>query len=217
MNIRVILADDHVIMREGLRRLLESQPGIEVVAEVGDGRNAVKKAKELRPDVVIIDIGMPDLNGIEAARQIMSSIPRVKIIGLSMHSEKQFIVEMLRAGASAYLLKDCASQELVQAIREALVNRIYLSPSIADDVIRSYIHDLPDIPLSPYSVLTAREREVLQLLAEGKSIKEISKSLYVSVKTIETHKQNIMEKLNIHNIAGLTKYAVVEGLTTLDT
>jgi DNA-binding NarL/FixJ family response regulator len=216
MVIKILLADDHEIVREGLRNLLEKQEGFEVVAEAEDGLTAVKKAKKLSPDLVIMDIGMPDLNGIEATRQILAESPHIKIIALSMHSETRFVSEMLKAGASAYLLKDSAFEELIQAIQASRSNKIYLSPSIAEKVIKNYITSFPRESFSPFSILTQREREVIQLIAEGKSTKKIASLLFLSIKTVETHRQNIMEKLDLHSVAELTKYAIREGLTSLD-
>ncbi len=215
MGIRVILADDHKIVRDGLRSLLEKQSDIEVVAEAHNGRTAVKQVHELSPDIVIMDISMSDLNGIEATYQIIAKSPNIKVLALSMHSDKRFVEGMLKAGASGFMLKDSAFTELVSAIRVLTSNQIYLSPPIASVVTEDYISKKTKAGFSIHSTLTSREREVLQLLAEGKSTKEISSSLNVSVKTIETHRKKIMEKLNIKSIAGLTKYAIREGLTTL--
>jgi DNA-binding NarL/FixJ family response regulator len=217
MSIKVFLADDHQMVREGLRTLLEKQPGMEVVGEAKTGREAVQLVQELLPHVVIMDIGMPDLNGIEATRQIVAKTQSVKVIALSMHSDRRFVVEMLKAGASGYLLKDSAFNELAQAIRAVVADRIYLSPKIADLVIKDYIRFSPKTEFSIFSLLTPRERQVLQLLSEGKTTKEIASDLQISVKTVETYRQQIMEKLNIHNIAELTKYAIREGLTSLET
>jgi DNA-binding NarL/FixJ family response regulator len=216
VKIRILLADDHKIVREGLRTLIEKQPGLEVVGEANSGRMALKLALELKPDVVIMDITMPDLNGIEATRQIHSEIPGVKVIALSMHSDKRLVAGILMAGASGYLLKeDCDSGELTRAIRAVATNQIYLSPKISEIVIKDYVRHLSMTASSPFSILTPREREVLQLLAEGKSTKEIASCLHVSVKTVETHRNKIMEKLDIRSIAELTKYAIRERLTPL--
>lgn len=216
MSIRILLADDHKIVREGLKALLEKQSGMEVIAEAEDGRTTVKLVLELSPDVVIMDVGMPDMNGIEATRQIIANAPGVKVVGLSMHSDRRFVVEMLKAGARGYMLKDCAFEELANAILAVASNRTYLSPEIANIVIRDYAHLLSKEDLSVFSILTVREREVLQLLSEGKTTRECASCLKVSVKTVETHRQQIMNKLNIHSIAELTKYAIREGLTSLD-
>ena len=216
MNIKILLADDHQLVRQGLRSLLEKQADFEVVGEAEDGLSALKKARELLPDVVIMDVAMPKLNGIEAAREILTVSPEIKVIALSMHAEDRFVAEMLRAGASAYLLKDSAYEELVQAIKASLANKIYVSQPITESLIKDYITQIPREDFSAFSILSQRERQVLQLLAEGKSTKEIASLLFVSVKTVETHRQKIMDKLDIHTIAGLTKYAIKEGLTSLD-
>ncbi|HVN24122.1 MAG TPA: response regulator transcription factor [Syntrophorhabdales bacterium] len=216
MSVRLLLADDHKIMREGLKALLEQRADVQVVAEAENGLEAVQLTQELRPDIVIMDIGMAGLNGIEATRQITAGVPGVKVIALSMHSEKRFVVEMLKAGASGYLLKDSAPEELTAALRALAANRPYLSPKITDVVLKEYLSTLPQTEPTAFTVLTAREREVLQLIAEGKTTKEIASALKVSVKTIETHRQQMMEKLNIRSIAELTKYAIREGLTSLD-
>ena len=215
MGIRIVLADDHKIVRDGLRSLLENQQDIEVVAEAEDGRTTVKQAQEFLPDVIIMDISMHDLNGIEATRQITTKSPGVKVLALSMHSDKRFVTGMLRAGASGYLLKESAFRELVNAIRVVASNQTYLSPRIAGMVTEDYVHHLSATDSSTRLTLTAREREVLQLLAEGKSTKQMAAHLHVSVKTIETHRQKIMDKLDIYNVAELTKYAIREGLTSL--
>lgn len=215
MSIKILIADDHKIIREGLRALIERQPGMEVIGEVGNGRKAVQLVRELLPDVIIMDIAMPDLNGIEATRQIVTKTPSVRVIALSMHSDKRFVVEMLKAGASGYLLKDCAFEELVYAIRAVTANKNYLSPKIADKVIKDYIRLFPTEDLSVFSALSPRQRQVLQLLSEGKGTSQIALDLQISVKTVETHRQQIMDKLNIHSIAELTKYAIREGLTSL--
>jgi DNA-binding NarL/FixJ family response regulator len=215
MNTRIILADDHQIIRDGLRSLLSKVPGMLVVAEAANGRDAVSLALEMEPEVVIMDISMPDLNGIEATRQIIAKVPRIKVIALSIHSDQRFVIEMLKAGASGYLLKDRAFEDLVLAIRAVLANRTYLCQEISEIVVGEYVRNLKQTDSSAYSVLTAREREVLQLFAEGNSTAQIAERLNLSVKTIETHRQNIMEKLNLRSIAELTKYAIREGLTSL--
>jgi two-component system response regulator NreC len=216
MSIKILIADDHKIFREGLRALIEKQPGMEIIDEVENGRKAVQLVRDLLPDVIIMDIAMPDLNGIEATRQIVSKIPNAKVIALSMHSDKRFVVEMLKAGASGYLLKDCAFEELAHAIRAVRTNRTYLSPKITDIMIKDYVRLFPKTKLSVSSILTPRQREVLQLLSEGKTTSQIAQDLQVSVKTVETYRQQIMEKLDIHSIAELTKYAIREGLTSVE-
>ena len=217
MSTKILLADDHKITRQGLRSLLEKQPDMKVVAEAEDGREAVRLARELHPDVVIMDVSMPDLNGMAATRQILGKSKKVKIIALSMHSDTLFISEMLKSGASGYLLKDCAFEELREAIRTVIAGNIYLSPAISDVVVDDYLHRLSKTgPSDSGEVLTDREREVLQLMAEGKSTKQIARELYISVKTVETHRRQIMNKLNIHTVAELTKYAIRKGLTSLE-
>jgi DNA-binding NarL/FixJ family response regulator len=215
MKIRIMIADDHEIVRNGLRSLIEKELDMEVIAEAGNGRDAVRIALELAPDVVIMDIAMPDLNGIEAARQIIAALPRIKVIALSMHADKRYVMEMLKAGASGYILKDSAFEELACAIRTTLKNRTYLSPSITEIVIGDYVQLALASNDTAFSLLSSREREVLQLLAEGKSTAQIAESLGISVKTVETYRQHIIEKLDIRSVAELTKYAIREGLTSL--
>jgi two-component system, NarL family, response regulator NreC len=186
---------------------------MEVVAQAKDGRTTVELVKELSPNVVIMDIGMPDLNGIEATRQITKERPKTKVIALSMHSSKNFIIEMFKAGASGYLLKDCEFDELVEAIRLVMSNKTYISPAISDVVVDNYMRQPANAKDSAFSVLSHREREVLQLLTEGKATKQIAKRLHISAKTVEVHRLNLMNKLKIDSIAQLTKYAIQEGLT----
>ncbi len=215
MNKKILLADDHKLFREGLRVLLENDPDIEVIAEADNGRKAVKLTRDLSPDVVVMDISMPDLNGIDATHQILSETPDTKIIALSMYSDRRYIIGMLKAGASGYLLKDCAFKELKNAITAVFNGQTYMSPEISDTVVKDYAKHLSDTDASASSVLTDREREVLQLIAEGMTTKEIATTLHVSVKTIEFHRSRIMGKLNIRSIAELTKFALREGLTAL--
>lgn len=214
MAATILIADDHRLLREGLRALLERE-GFQVIAEADNGRSAVQLAKKLKPDIVITDIGMPDLNGVEATKKICAEVPRSKVLALSMHTESRFVLGVLEAGASGYLLKDAAFEELSSAIKAVLKGQIYLSPSIAGVVVRQSIGRPGSKPKSDRATLSKREHEVLQLIAEGKSTKEIAATLYISVKTVETHRKQIMDKLDIHSIAGLTKYAVREGLTLL--
>ena len=216
MGIRILLAEDHQIMREGLRAMLDKQSGMEVVAEAADGRVAVQLAKEMSPDVVIMDIGMAGLNGVEATRYIAAESKDVKVIALSMHSNRQIVAETLRAGASGYLLKGCAFTELCSAIRTVVANQIYLSPGITDVVVEDYVRHLSAAEPAIHAILSPRERETLQLLAEGNPTKQIASLLHVSVKTIETYRRQIMNTLDIHNLPELTKYAIREGLTSLD-
>jgi two-component system response regulator NreC len=215
MSVRIILAEDHRITREGLVNLLKERPDMEVVGEAENGREAVRLARELSPDLVIMDVTMPDLNGIDATRIITSGSNKTKVIALSMYSDKQFVQGMIQAGASGYLLKDCAFEELVSAIQAVIHGDTYLSPGIAGIVVQDYLNKLTTDRSSADTVLTNREREVLQLIAEGNSTKEIAARLSVSVKTVETHRRQIMEKLGIFSIAELTKYAIREGLTSL--
>lgn len=216
MSIRVLLGDDHKIVREGLRSILENELHMEVVGQGEDGRTVVELAKKLQPDIVIMDISMPDLNGIEATRQILAGFPKIKIIALSMYSDKRYISEMLSAGASGYLLKHCALDELERAIQTVLAHKTYISPDIAGNVVQDYVDRLSSNQPSGVSSLTAKEREVLQLLAEGKSTKEIAGTLHVSIPTIDTHRQHIMEKLQLFTVAELTKFAIRQGLTSLE-
>jgi len=216
MSIRVILAEDQTIMREGLRSLLEKYPDMEVSAEADTGRTTVALCRQFRPDVVVMDITMPDLNGIEATRQIMAECPGVKVLALSVHSERQFVEGMFEAGASGYLLKDCAARDLASAIRAVAQNQTYLSPKIAGLIVEGYVRHLSKTSSTGYAGLTDREREVLQLLAEGKSRKEIADLLHISPRTVETHRRQIMDKLNLRTNAELTKFAIREGLTPLE-
>jgi len=215
MGTRILLADDHAIIRQGLCSLLETQPDIEVVGAADDGRKALELARELKPDVVIMDVSMPNLNGIDAARKIVSDCPGVKIIALSMHSSRRFVSGMLKAGASGYILKECLFDELIGAIETVSRGGIYLSPRITGVVVEDYVKRLSGEDESEQALLTEREREVLQLLAEGKSTKQIAIQLHVSGKTIESNRRRIMEKLGAHSVAELTKYALREGLTSL--
>jgi len=212
MSIRIILADDHAILRHGLSKSFQQEEDFKVVGQAKDGRSTVELAKELLPDVVVMDIAMPDLNGVEATRQITKECPNVKVVGLSMHSTDKYVREMFRAGAKGYLLKDCLFEELTQAIRTVVDGKTYVSPSVGQTVVEDYINK-PDDPRSAFRVLSEREREVLQLLAEGKPTKQVAKHLHISPKTVEAHRLRIMEKLEIDNIAQLTKYALQEGLT----
>jgi DNA-binding NarL/FixJ family response regulator len=215
MTTKILIADDHKLMREGLRTLIEKQAELEVIAEAGDGRDAVRLTRELEPDVVIMDIAMPVLNGIEATHQIVGEFEKTKVIVLSMHADKRFVTKALKIGVSAYLLKDSAFKDLLQAIREVENNKIFLSPRITDIVINDYIHSSVSNDATVLYKLSGREREVLQLIAEGKTTKEISLRLFVSTKTIESHRKKIMDKLDIHNVAELTKYAIREGIISL--
>jgi len=217
MSIKILLADDHKITRDGLKALLENQQNMIVIGEAENGRQAVRLASELAPDVIVMDINMPELNGIEATRQIIAELPNTKIIALSMYSDKRYVVGMLKADVSGYLLKNCAFDELVSAISAVVANQNYMSQKIADTVMKDYANILESSDASPASTLTAREREVLQLIAEGLKTKDIAARIHVSVKTVETHRQQVMRKLNAKSVAELTKIALREGLTSLDT
>ncbi len=211
---RILLADDHSLFLNGLRALLERQPGLEVVGEAMDGRNAVTAALEKLPDVVIMDVSMPIMNGIEATRRITSELPAVKVLCLSMHAEARFVEGALEAGAAGYVLKECALEELLTAIRAVTGGQTYLSPAIAGTVVEALKTQRTRSHPSVFALLSEREREVLQLLAEGDSAKEIAARLNLSVKTVGTYRERMMTKLDIHSLAGLVKYAIQEGLTS---
>ncbi len=215
-KIKVLIADDHQIVRDGLRSLLEKESDIQVIGEAKEGRTTLRMVRDLAPQVVIMDVAMPDLNGIEATIQIKKEFPEVKVIGLSMHDDRRFVLKMIKAGASGYLIKDCAFKELAGAIRVVAVhNKIYLSPGITDIMVQNYISGSPAGESIIFSVLSPREREVLQLIAEGKTSNQIAEQLHVSVKTVETHRATILNKLNIRSVAELTKFAIREGITSV--
>ncbi|MBN1764326.1 MAG: response regulator transcription factor [Sedimentisphaerales bacterium] len=218
MSMKILLADDHGIVRNGLRSMIEKQTedDLEVIAEAENGRVAVELAHKLNPDIVIMDVSMPDLNGIEASRQILSKNPKIKIMALSMHSNRRFVADMLKVGVTGYVLKESVFDELILAIRAITAGNTYLSPKITGAVVEDYVAHLTADKVSVSDILTGREREVLQLMAEGKSTKQIAAQLCVSVKTVESNRRQIMIKLDIDNVAELTKYAIREGLTTLD-
>jgi DNA-binding NarL/FixJ family response regulator len=216
VDIRIIIADDHQIVRQGLRVLIEKEPDMEVVGEAEDGQATVSLAKELHPHIVLMDIKMPDLNGIEATRQILTDMPDVKIIALSMYPDQRFVMNMLKSGARGYLLKDSAFEELAQAIRLVMANKTYLCPLVTEVVVKDIVTLNPSSHQTALVVLTSREREVLRLLAEGKRTSQIAQLLDISVKTVDTHRQQIIHKLGIRSLAELTKYAIREGLTSLE-
>jgi len=216
MTVTVLLADDHKIMRDGLRALLEKEPGIAVIAEAEDGSVAVRLAQELKPDVVVMDVAMPVLSGIEATRLIRSTMPGVKVIALSMHADRKFVREMLAAGASGYLLKDSAYEELSKALHTVCNNHDYLSPPLASPAREEYRRGGTEAPAARHAEpLSMREREILQLIAEGKSTHHIATSLCLSEKTVAAHRSNIMHKIGVKSVAELTKYAIREGLTSI--
>jgi two-component system response regulator NreC len=215
MSFKVLIVDDHRIMREGLRAMLEKEPDIKVVGDAADGRMAQLLARDLAPDVIIMDVSMPELNGIEATRQITAELRGVKIIALSMHEDRRFVLNMLKAGAAGYMLKDDAFKNLAKAVRMVAANKTYLSREISD-LLENDCRSLSTfLESADFQLLSCREREVLQLVTEGKTSNQIADSLHISVKTVETHRQQVMEKLNIKGVAELTKYAIREGLTSL--
>jgi len=214
MTLRVLLADDHRIVREGLRALLERLPGVEVVGEARDGREAVDAAGRTDPDIVLMDLAMPSMNGIEATRRIVASRSGVRVLCLSMHVDRAAVLAALDAGAAGFLPKECAPEELERALRAVADGGTYLSPTLAGEVVAAYREGRGAERGRPAHGLTAREREILQLVAEGRSTKEIAARLGVSAKTVGTHREHIMEKLGIHSIAGLTRWAIREGLSS---
>jgi DNA-binding NarL/FixJ family response regulator len=214
-KIRLLVADDHNVLREGLANLLEHEPDMEVVGQAATGREAVEMTRGLTPDIVIMDIGMPDLNGIDATRQIMGDLFRCLVICLSVHREKQLVNAMLAAGASGYLLKTSARRELVEAVRTVASGETYLSPPIASDVVNHHVRGEGTNKNCAFAVLTEREREVLQLIAEGLHSKMIGDRLHISPRTVLAHRENIMRKLNLDSVVALTRYALREGLSEL--
>jgi len=215
MSIRIIIADDHRLFREGLANLLADSNDIEILAQAENGKEAVVKARELNPDVVIMDIGMPVLDGVEATRKLLLELPGSRVIALSMHADKQYIKGMFEAGACGYLFKNCAYSELITAIRTVNEGKKYLSERITEIMIQDYLGKEEDLPVTD-SELTEREAEILRLIADGASINEIAEQLFVSIKTIGTHKQHILEKLNLKSTTDIVKYAIKKGIISLD-
>jgi DNA-binding NarL/FixJ family response regulator len=213
MAIRVLIADDHAVVAEGLRHLIEAERDIEVVACVGDGRVAVQQARELQPDVIIMDLSMPELNGADATRAILERDPRCRVIVLSMYAQREYVRRALKAGAAGYVVKRSAAKEVVEAIRAVHAGQRYLSPRVADVVLDDYSNEKQDDPLAR---LSAREREVLQLLAEGRTGAQIAERLSLSQKTVETYRARLVEKLGIRDLAGLVRFAIQKGLVSLD-
>ena len=212
-RVRILLADDHTIVRQGLRKVLEERPEWEVVAEAGDGREAVRLAEQHRPDVAIVDVAMPLLNGIETTRQITKRVPTTRVLVLSMHADEAYVTQILQAGATGYLLKDSADVDLVKAVEEAVSGRSFFSPAIARVMLDDYRRQLTDKGVSDrYEILSEREREIFQLIAEAKTNKEIAALLNVSTSTVETHRAHIMEKLDLHSAAEIVLYAVRRGV-----
>lgn len=205
---KILVADDHTLMRAGLVTLIARLPEMEVVAEAEDGRKALRLARDLQPDIVLMDIAMPGLNGLEAAERIHGILPSVKIIILSMHASEEYVAQALKAGASGYLLKDAATTELEMALKSVAMGQFYLSPAISRQVVDTMLRGGP----TGLDLLTPRQREILQLIAEGKSTREIADTLHLSVKTVETHRAQLMERLDIHDVAGLIRYALRKGL-----
>jgi len=215
MSIKIIIVDEHKILREGLSTLIAKQPNMEIIGEATDGREALEITNKLSPDLILMDVTMPNLNGIEATRKIKSKNPDIEIIALSLHSDRRYVLGMIDAGASGYLLKECAFKELVRAINTVMAKKKYLSPGISDILIEEYVKKTTQDKPTIYSKLTPREIEILQLVAEGKNTKEISNRLFISIKTVETHRRHIKKKLKVNSVAELTKIAIREGLTSL--
>jgi len=212
-QVRIFLADDHTVMRAGIRLVLERQPDLHVVGEASDGRETVNAIERLHPDVVVMDISMPNLNGIEATRQILANGVAVSIVVLSMHADEEYVLRALKAGARGYLLKESAEADLIAAVRAVVSGKSFFSPAISRLLVEDYVRQLQDRDIEDsYELLTTRERELLQLVAEGKSNKDIANLLNLSVYTVETHRSNIMEKLNLHGVPELILYAVRKGV-----
>jgi len=213
---RILIADDHGIVREGLRSLIEKEPDMEVIGEAKDGMETVELARQLSPDIIIMDVSMPNLNGIEATRQILSENPKIKVIVLSIHVERRIVKEILGAGAAGYVLKTYLFEELSRALRSVLVNGYYLSPKVTNIVVGEYLDDSASMQAGDKVNLTGREREILQLIAEGKTSKQIALISHISPKTVETHRRKLLDKIEASGVAELTKYAIREGITSVE-
>jgi DNA-binding NarL/FixJ family response regulator len=212
-RLRILLADDHTVVRQGLRRVLEARPEWQVVAEAGDGREAVRLAEESTPDVAILDVAMPLLNGIDAVRQIARKVPATRVLVLSMHADEAYVTQMLRAGAAGYLLKDSADVDLLQAVEAVSAGKSFFSPAIARVIADDYVRHLADRGVTDrFELLSEREREIFQLIAEGKTNKEIAALLFLSPSTVDTHRSRVMEKLDVHSAAEIVLYAVRKGV-----
>ncbi|WP_372753479.1 response regulator [Mariniflexile sp.] len=212
MKIKILLVDDHQILRDGIRNVIEKNASMEVIGEAKDGREAIKLCKQLKPNVVIMDIAMEGLNGVESTSRIVQENPETKVIALSMHSNKRFVLGMFKAGAYGYLLKDCDSEELIKAIKTVSINQKYIAQNISGIILTELISTNNEEEVT----LTSREKEILQLIAEGKSSKDIGEILFLSPKTVDAHRKNIMDKLELHSLPELTKYALRTGLISLD-
>lgn len=214
-KLRILLADDHTLFRHGLRKILEERADWEVVAEAGDGREAMQKTLALKPDVVLLDVSMPSLNGIEATRQILRRMPDTRVLILSMHSDEAYVLQALQAGARGYLLKDSAAQDLIAGVSALMAGRSFFSPTVAQLMLEDYVRRLTELGTSDrYAGLSEREREILQLVAEGRSSKEIADVLSIAPSTVETHRAHILQKLDIHSTAELVLYAVRRGIVS---
>ncbi|MEI6775796.1 MAG: response regulator transcription factor [Chloroflexales bacterium] len=216
-NIRVLLAEDHTIVRKGLRSLLDAEVNIEVVGEADDGRQAIQKAQQFQPDVVLMDITMPVLNGLEATRQIKKLLPQIRVLVLTVHTSEEYIFQILQAGAAGYVVKQAAVEELIAAIMAVSQGNAFISPSVPENIIEEYSRQMNGMTAKDnYARLTDREREVLQLVAEGRSNREIAQMLHITTKTVEAHRSRVMEKLNIRSTADLTRYAIRRGIIAVE-
>jgi DNA-binding NarL/FixJ family response regulator len=216
MSVTIVLADDHQMMRQGLRLVLEAQAQFQVVAEAGNGLDTIALVERFHPCVLIVDVMMPGLNGLEVTRQVRQRAPRTRVIVLSMYGNEAYVLEALRHGASGYVLKDAPADELVHAVHEVVAGRRYLSPPLSERAIEVYLHKAQDTVLDPYETLTTRERETLQLAAEGRTNSDIAAALYISPRTVETHRANVMRKLGLQNQADLIRYALQRGFLPME-